>query len=70
MNQSAALTWTKDKPTRQGNYWVKNHNRGPMIVYIATGSHHKSYVMDCVSGPYSVEGWEWFAGPIPIPRDP
>lgn len=70
------MTWTKTKPTEPGWYWVRmtddNGRRyGPEIHCFELSRHNLNPAApEPIDGPWSREGWEWFAGPIPEPEKP
>ena len=62
------LTWTKEKPTVAGGYWVRSERLSPqpMLVEVILG-------VGLIVGPYrkpldECDRWE-FAGPIPLPTE-
>jgi len=63
------MKWTNTKPTEPGWYWVKatrdgKSHRDPEIrLFEKTSEGLEPY-----GGPYSTFGWDWFSGPIPIPK--
>lgn len=68
-----ALKWTKERPTRDGWYWVRGLSLldgGPGIARVtllypdgAVMNHAQVGMRD-----YSLDEIEWFAGPIPFPE--
>ena len=64
--------WTKEKPTEAGWYWVRSQRHPAQIrnFQLPLTNPSKDAQPQPVDGPYSSDGWEEFAGPIPCPQPP
>jgi hypothetical protein len=66
--------WTREKPTRPGFYWVRNDTGAKTIPEVKQFAVEGEYAItpgaiEPVYGPFSTDGWDWFAGPLYPPND-
>ena len=68
------MNWTTEKPAEPGWYWVKCTKYLPkrgdveIIRFDKTlFEREESHPIQPTSGGLSTEGWDEFAGPIPLP---
>ena len=69
------LFWTREKPTRPGFYWVRCDAGSKQIPEVKQFAAEGEYALtpgaiEPVYGPFSSDGWDWFAGPLYPPNAP
>lgn len=72
-----SLVWTREKPAVDGWYWVKSSPKkwNEVLGELVPEGEYKTEMVKVMRGhivrgcPWSVEGTEFFAGPIPEPTD-